>query len=423
MDKTIKKNNEFEVSSFIIFAMMMIANVCNYVFQVATGKLLSIEEYGVLNTLLSLFTIFSIPTTIISLISARYITRSATDKSDVKIYSVIRTLLLFVLGIAFIWLIVGLGGMDEIAKIFKIKSEKYIFFILLLSIISMINYVITGILQGLKKFLNFGIQSVIMAFCKLIFSCALILAGWNLLGVLTAILIGTILALLYGIKPIFGYVGGALSYHGINEIKFREFSKYAFGTFIAQGCIIAITNGDILLVKFYFSDKQAGIYSSAMVIGKIAMYVSSAVIAALFPLVVEKHVKKEDTRGLLKKAFLYGGGTCILCATGMILLGRYIIGILFGAKYLQAIHYLPAVCVFVVPLTLLTILMNYLLAIDEIRVFAITTVIAILCCLGITYFYHSSIMEIMLVCGFTLAVIFVVNIIHDIIKESKKSKN
>lgn len=92
---------------------------------------------------------------------------------------------------------------------------------------------------------------------------------------------------------------------------------------MAQGCVIALTNGDILLVKAYFDDTQAGLYSSASVIGKIAMYVSTAIVATLFPMVVEKHQKGESTEKLFWKAMLYGGGMAVICAVSMVLFGNW----------------------------------------------------------------------------------------------------
>lgn len=66
---------------------------------------------------------------------------------------------------------------------------------------------------------------------------------------------------------------------------------------------MAYTNGDMFLVKYYFDDTTAGIYSSVMVLGKIAMYISAAIIAALFPMVVEKVSRGEDTLHCLYNFF------------------------------------------------------------------------------------------------------------------------
>lgn len=93
----------------------------------------------------------------------------------------------------------------------------------------------------------------------------------------------------------------------------------------------------------------------------------------------------------------------------MVFLGKFVIGVLFGKKYLQAIEYLPFVCIFIVPLTFVTILMNYLLALGRVKVFAISVVSGIVLCVLLTGLYHGTIGEVMLVCGGVLSCIFAIN--------------
>ena len=67
-----KKLQEFEKNSMILFVLLMGANGCNYLFQIIAGNLMEVEDYGVVNTVLGLVGILAIPTTMISMVSARY---------------------------------------------------------------------------------------------------------------------------------------------------------------------------------------------------------------------------------------------------------------------------------------------------------------------------------------------------------------
>ena len=107
---------------------------------------------------------------------------------------------------------------------------------------------------------------------KLIFSIGLVLLGWKVYGIITALLLGTGIAIVYGVHYMKKYILHKDKESARHGIDLKEFLRYSFGTIVAQGCVIALTNGDILLVKAYFDDTQAGLYSSASVIGKIAMY-------------------------------------------------------------------------------------------------------------------------------------------------------
>lgn len=415
MKKLYNKIGSFEKDSIVLFILMMVSNVCNYLFQIVTGRLLSLEDYATVNTLLSLLTIFSVPNAIIALVSAHFFAGEENKAHK----SVIKLLVCLVMIISVIVFLIGLLLSDYIVESFRLDSRNYVVYIIFLSIISIINFAIKGILQGIQKFFQYGVDSVIIAVGKLALSCIFICLGWRMFGVLTAIMTGTLLAIIYdllSIKPILKNVPE--SPKSVKHTS-KDFVRYAFWVVMAQGSMIAITNGDMLLVKYFFNDKEAGVYSSAMVIGKIAMYVASAVVATLFPLVTVKKKKGEDTRGLLKRAFLYGGGMCLICVAAFLTVGNWIIGVLFGERYLHAIYYLPAVCVFVVPVTFLTILMNYLLALDKAEFFAITSFIAMIGCILMARFFHESIMSVMSICGGILMLVFLLNIFICRVKKYK----
>ena len=409
---TMKKIQEFEKNSLILFVLMMSSNVCNYVFQITVGNMMAVKDYGVVNTVLAIVGILSIPTTIITMISARYIALSASKGNEDEISSVLQLLFRFIILVGVILLFFGFIGIRRITQIFNLDSAGYVAGALVIAIVNLIFSVTSGTLQGLKKFFPYGVQTVLTAGGKLAFSILLILLGWRVYGVIAAMLCGIILAIVYGLHHMKSYIRHTFQYQGGSIIDVEEFIRYAIGTIVVQSCVIALTNGDVLLVKAFFSDQDAGIYSSAMVIGKIAMYVSTAVIATLFPLVVERNQKGESTAPILKKALFYGGGMALACAVGMITLGKYVIGILFGERYAAAIVYLPYVCLFVVPLTFISILTNYMLAVGKTKVVGISIGVGLIVIIGSCGVFHDTIPHIMMICGTVLSIVFWGNLLY-----------
>ncbi|MFR5452575.1 MAG: hypothetical protein ACLTIG_15225 [Roseburia hominis] len=100
-------------------------------------------------------------------------------------------------------------------------------------------------------------QSILIAIGKLIFSIVLVILGWKVYGIIAAILIGTLLAIVYGMRYMKKYVWSGKARVAEHGIDLKEFMHYSIGTIVAQGCVIALTNGDILLVKAYFNDTEA----------------------------------------------------------------------------------------------------------------------------------------------------------------------
>lgn len=416
-----KEKNSFEKNSILLFVLMMGGNVCNYLFQIVAGNLMEVESYAQVNTVLAIVSVLSIPTTIITMICARYIALNTSIGNEHKIAAVLRALFQFIIIVAIILMIAMLFLMNGITQIFALDSRWYVIGALAIAILNLCFSITAGTLQGMKQFFPYGVQTILTALGKLVFSVGFILIGWSVYGVMAAVMIGIVLAIGYGLRYMGNYVKEAVLRKEKSGLDAREFLRYSIGTVVAQGCVVALTSGDILLVKAYFSDTEAGLYSSAMVIGKISMYVSTAIIATLFPMVVEKYEKGENTVPLFRKAMLYGGGVSILCAVGMVTLGNLVISILFGERYMEAIQFLPAVCMYVVPLTFVTIFMNYTLAINRLKMFDIFAFAGVIAIIGLSLFFHATVQQMMIICGGVLWVVFAGNLMS-LWLESRRGK-
>lgn len=416
-----KEKNSFEKNSILLFVLMMGGNVCNYLFQIVAGNLMEVESYAQVNTVLAIVSVLSIPTTIITMICARYIALNTSIGNEHKIAAVLRALFQFIIIVVIILMIAMLFLMNGITQIFALDSRWYVIGALAIAILNLCFSITAGTLQGMKQFFPYGVQTILTALGKLVFSVGFILIGWSVYGVMAAVMIGIVLAIGYGLRYMGNYVKEAVLRKEKSGLDAREFLRYSIGTVVAQGCVVALTSGDILLVKAYFSDTETGLYSSAMVIGKISMYVSTAIIATLFPMVVEKYEKGENTVPLFRKAMLYGGGVSVLCAVGMVTLGNLVISILFGERYMEAIQFLPAVCMYVVPLTFVTIFMNYTLAINRLKMFDIFALAGVIAIIGLSLFFHATVQQMMIICGGVLWVVFAGNLMS-LWLESRRGK-
>lgn len=413
------KDKEFEKNSLILFVLMMGANVFNYLFQIILGKLLAVEDYGILNTLMSMVTILSIPNLLFVMVVARYTAIYSAYNENKKINALLRFGIKIALVVAVVLLVFGALGADFLCGIFGISESNYFIMITIVVGITLIASIAIGVLQGLKKFFNYGIQNLANVGCKLFFSVILVYLGMGLYGVLVALLIGIVVACVYSYRHAIKSIGTIKEKVKI-ELPYKEIIRYSFGTFIAQLCITVLTNGDILLVKMFFSETEAGIYSSAMVLGKIAMYIAGAVVAALFPMVAEAYAKGKETKGLFIKALFYGGGSAVACSCGLVFFGELIIKILFGSRYELALAYLPYVCLFIVPLTFLTVIMNYVLAIGDTKAFSVSTLGGCIIIVAVIAYRHVSIEGMLIVIGSVLSIVAVYNIIRVLVKRGDR---
>ncbi|HKM01637.1 MAG TPA: oligosaccharide flippase family protein [Sedimentibacter sp.] len=405
--------NEFERSSLNLFALMMLANACNYIFQIVMGNMLTVEEFGSMNTLLSLFTIFSVPTTIITLISARYIAIFDTTHNKEGLYKTLKFLIALTAGIMLLVLLGGISLSGVLTSSLKLNNQFYIIAVVILASVGFLRSIANGVLQGTKKFVPYGIQNFLVMIGKLIFSCLFVWMGYRLYGILTAMGLAMVLSFCYAIFYIRDYLT-EMSHSNTTayQLEYKDMFRFIAGTVCAQCCIELISNSDMLLVKRYFTETEAGTYSSAMVIGKIAMYLSTAIITALFPLVVEAKAKNKATTRLLGKAIAYGGGAALVCSAGLSIFGKLIINLLFGERYSSAINMLPWVSLFIVPLTLVVIVMNYTVALGKTFVFAASSFTGVALIYLLVIQFHSSIRNVMIIFSVVLSIVFIINMIY-----------
>lgn len=404
-----ERKREFEKNSILLFIMMMGANVCNYLFQIIMGRMIDVADYGILNSLLSVITIFSVPATIIMMITARYVSmgKAVNDRGRVK--TAFYTLAKATAGLIIILFCGGMAISVGLKGFLKIENMLYIPLCISVACVVLLNAPLSGTLQGLQRFTGFGMQTFLPAFFKLVLSMLLVGLGFEIFGVLVSLLLGNVITVCYCGMLVREEMKGVF-YDGEDGLKFADFKQYVSGTIIAQLCVVVASNYDILLVKSFFSERTAGIYSSGMVIGKIAMYISNAVVATLFPIVAEKYEKGEKTKPIFGKALFYGGGTALLCSISMITFGQGIVGILFGTRYMQAIHLLPAICSYIIPVTFLTIIMNYVLARGETRLFSFSMAVGITGSLLAALLLRRSVHTMLFAMGGVMSVVALYNI-------------
>jgi O-antigen/teichoic acid export membrane protein len=277
-----------------------------------------------------------------------------------------------------------------ISRELKIGNDILVIVTVISAVVSLFASVVLGILQGLKRFFHYGITSFLAILGKVGFSIALVLIGWQLYGPLIAIILGILISLGYGVFQI-----RKETQKPINDVP-EPFQKKRFFQFVGkvvviQICISLITNGDILLVKYFFSPQEAGLYSSAMVIGKISLYAATAIVAALFPMTMEKVVKGMEAKRLLFKSLIYSGGIAVLCALVLNIFPDFIINLLYGHDYLSSASLLLPISSLVIPVTIFTILMNYQLATGKTVILSLTLIGCIIGCGVVVQFFHSSI--------------------------------
>ena len=404
------QKHSFEVSSTILFALTMVCNVFNYLYQIIMGNLLTTAQYGTLNALFSLVTLISVPMGILRLTASKYSAHYMALEESRKISKLLKKLMNVSVGIFLAVLVVGIPLAPWIASILQIDNTGYVRMAILVGAVSCLPPVLMGALQGLQWFTAYSIQNILNSAGKLVFGVAFVWFGVVLYGNLLGIMIGVLLGLLYA-----GYILRDFWKEQSSEpvtLGRQEILHYLSTAFWAQMLTMVLTNGDVLLVKaFAANDEVTGIYSSAMTLGKIPIFVSSAIVAVLFPVVAAQQAVGKDTLKVFKKALVYGGGISVLCMAGLILFGKQVVLLLFGQRYADAIALMVPVGCFIIPLTFITILMNYLTALGHANFLTATLGSGFVMIVVLVSFFHETAAQMLFIMGGVLAVVTIANLV------------
>jgi len=161
----------------------------------------------------------------------------------------------------------------------------------------------------------------------------------------------------------------------------------------------------VILVKHFFTNQETALYTAASVFGKMVFFLPVGISTALFPKVIDAHVKNRDTKGILRRALVYTGLPSGILVIFFILFPRFFLGF-YGEKYLDAdsllVLYGPLMFFF----SLTAVLIYYNLARNRYRfiyLFAILSLIEV----SLIWFTHTDLTSILNIILVTNIIIFV----------------
>lgn len=311
------------------------------------------------------------PTTVISFYIAKYTAVFSTKKEYGKVkdflIEVVGLLILCSIFLAYVVLVFS----SRIANWLHIENTSIIVLAIILATITLVSSLFTGALQGMQKFILYGCFCLIGPIFKIIAVICSLTTTDKIEIILFVWIIGTLVS--YVIGYIFIFKNLSDYKREKNLISYYEKKNYIIKLFISNIGMVLLNNIDMLLVKHNFNN-EAGLYSSALMLGKIVTYFSGTFIIVLFPMVADNQ-DKEESKKLLKKSIKYnviltGIVICILC-----LFADLIIKLLLGSTYLSCKSYLYSLSFYVVPLSIVSILANFSMARNRMKIITISMLI------------------------------------------------
>ena len=356
----------------------------NFIFQILMGNMLTVGEFGTINSLTSVSANIGILFSPLAILLCSYAVEYVKEKNRQKLSSVLFEVLLFIF-------LLGLGAIlayncvrSSFVNVAADSSIGLWNIVVVSTIFGSTFSALLGVFQGLQKFLIYGLFGVIQNMIKIPLSMIGALTSVPVRGVLLAILFSNLLCVTLQLGILCKDQLLVLNRVSLqNFVSLKELGCCYGNTFLVQlfGSFF-FNGGDIILAKYAFSEEAAGIFTSALLFGKIPMYIVSVFAVMLLPKATLLQKEKRDSCGLMARVTVISFIITVAMCMGIYLLGPQIIVLLFGEKYRYVYALIGPVCVYVVPMILNYVLMYYLIAINYTKAYIV--MLAVVLVIGIT---------------------------------------
>ena len=382
------KNEAIIKSSLILLIATGISYVSSYLYHFYTGRVLGPVDYGIIGSLFSLLYIILVPFNAIQLSITKFVSDFKVKKEYGKIkFLLVRSLKrLFIYGfvISLLFIIVS----PLLAKFLNLPKVAPLIILGFIILLSLLLPVTRGVLQGLQSFKKLGLNVSLEGIGKIGFAILLVSLGFGVNGAIFALVLSflaSFLVILWQLKDVFKYKE--------QEFETKQVYKYSFPVLLSFLCLNLIFSLDIILVKHFFNPLDAGHYAALAIIGKIIFFATFPIMQVMFPMVSEHVVNKKSSKHLLYKSFLIISIMCISATLLYFLFSKLIVGMLFGADYLNISSYVGIFAIFISLFSLSHLLVFYNLSINKTNFVPLLVIINILE-VGIIWLYHDSILQI-----------------------------
>lgn len=309
----------------ILFAGMMVVNVCNLAYQMIVSRVLPEKEYALLAAFFGLLTIIGYPFSTLSTGLSHY---SSLLQQEGRIGDVRRLLrkwfLLtgapaFVLGTAIILFngsIAGFLHLNRLAPIIIAGALIPAMFWL---------PILTGTAQGLQLFGWSSMSSILGSLIRLLIGagfvwCLYPACGWAMLGHGAGIYLSAAVLVL-GLFLVLR--NGEKTSSPLPSMRF-----YLLQSFFVQLAFAVLMTADVVLVKHYLPENTEFAYASTL--GRMVAWFSMAVAVAMFPKVASSDGATTQHRKIFFQSLGYTGLCVAAAAFGCFLLPRLLLRIVFG---------------------------------------------------------------------------------------------
>lgn len=377
--------------SAIVFAGTMLSNVIAYGYHLIVGRILGPEKYGELASLFSLSYLLNVPGLVVQNVIAKYVATYHATAEDGKVKTLFITATKWLILASLVIVLVTIPTYTGVSDYLHVQSPWYVFYILIASLVFFLATVITGTLQGYKKFTDLMVFGNIGIMLRL--TGGVLGAFYGVGATAFANMVSSILSYILSFIPL----RFIQKVHAVpTKLSVKTVGEYGLPSLL---CILGITSlysTDVMLVKHYFSAFDAGMYAALAMMGKVIFFAGSSVAYVLFPVVAERNATGTRSHSLVYMSLAIVGAISLGITGVYFLFPNVALQLLFGSSYLAASRYLSLFGLFITFYSLSNVLTIALLGLGRTNIWIILFVATLAQILGVSV-YHATLDQVIYV--------------------------
>ncbi len=382
------KKDAFLTNSLIFFAGSFIVGIGNYLFQFLMARMLTIEDYGELQSLIAVFSIFGIPLAALGAVLIRNTAGFKEEENLGKVKALFsyfsKTVVIISTGLFLILLILN----KSILGFLNLNSSFPVIILGISLIPAFLSFVSKSVIQGLEKFKAVSAISIIETSFKIISAFLLVLAGFRVGGAMLAFFISGVISYLISFIPL-----SFLLKEKEQKIQTKEIFQYFLLALFGISFLNLLFNLDIILVKHFLPSFSAGEYGGLALIGRIIFFLGGPIAIVMFPIVFRNKIKNQNSSAVFKKALLFTLTLEVLPLIAYFLFPDFIIKLLIGEGFLGIKGVLGYFGLAMLSYSLINLFSQYFLSLGE-KMFSFFLLGGVLLEIVLISIWHQSIFQI-----------------------------
>lgn len=336
-------------------------NIGNYLFHLILLRILSPHAYGEFLSYLSFLYLISIPSQTINILVNKYVASFFGKKDKIRINNFFYYLIQKTFFPTLIISLIIAFTSNQLSIL--LKSDPQAFIILSISLlISYFSSIIRSYILAFQRFIFNTTISLLEIVAKIVLAIIFIKMGLSATGAVLAMLLTGIIILIISFTNIKQAIYPKLKIVKKLNINIKRMAIYSL---LFSAGSLSLLSLDVLLVRFFFTPIESGIYSAVSVLARMIFYGLIPFASLMLPFVSHRFAAGLPTKTVLYKILaiitLFG----IFGTSVFVIFPIKIINLLSGADYLAGAKILPLFAISLFFLALSYILLSYLIAINK----------------------------------------------------------